>query len=196
MKTSKSEIVYLVSPLYGIDSKRATVALSTKAHSELSSLKGVVSDIVPKDSQDVLIVPKNRAWMYARVWLGHHHGPCPQGYQVVKDINGRSIIMPDQNFQFMGRMFTIYARGEYTDREIVNLLNIYGFRTKNGRKMTLSKMRRLLRNPMYIGRVKDLRKDCSQYYEGRWPAAIDSKTFREVQHMLKRRGHRYCDVYA
>lgn len=196
MASTKPEIVYLVSPLYGIGNKQAIITPRIRPHSELIPLKEAVGDIAPKDYQNILMVPQNRAWMYARVCLGYHHGPCPQGYQTVKDTNGRSIIMPDQNFKFMGRMFAIYARGEYTDREIVNLLNIYGFRTKNGRKMTLSKMKRLLRNPIYIGKVKDLRKNCSQYYEGRWPAAIDSKTFREVQHMLKRRGHCYCNIYA
>ena len=195
MENSQSENIYLISPLYGIDNKWAIIAPKIRLHSELIPLKDT-NGITQQDYQNILVVPKNRAWMYARVCLGYHHGACPQGYQIIKDINGRSMIMPDQNFSFMGRMFAIYARDEYTDREIVNLLNIYGFRTKNGRKMTLSKMRRLLRNPIYIGKVKDLRKDCNQYYEGRWPAAIDSNTFGRVQKVLKRRGHCYCNIYT
>lgn len=196
MANLTTETVYIISPLYGIDSKRAITTPRIRPRSTLVPLKDAAKDAALRNGKNILRVPRNRAWMYARVLLGYHHGACPQGYQVVKDVNRRSIIVPDQNFQFMGRMFTVYASGRYTDREVVNLLNIYGFRTKNGRKMTLSKLRRLLRNPMYLGKVKDLRRDFDQYYEGRWLAATDSETFRKVQQVLKRRGNCYCNIYA
>jgi site-specific DNA recombinase len=81
------------------------------------------------------------------------HG-APLGYtNAAKDSGGPSLLPDPSRSSFVTLAFELYASGDYSKAEIAGRLAAQGLRTRGGEEPTYDTINRMLRNPLYAGRV-------------------------------------------
>lgn len=122
---------------------------------------------------------------------GRFNSLAPVGYLNSKDEEtGRSCIIKDPaRFELLQKAFRLYLTGGYSVPEIVSILNNdWGFRTKRRRRMggkplSIKTFYDLLRNPFYMGFVRDC-EDPTQFNRGQWDAMITEDEYWRIQRLL------------
>ena len=119
-------------------------------------------------------------------WTG---GPPPLGYDVVPE--GGRIVVNEAEAKRVRRIFALHAEHETVTHTLQDL-NARGWFTKTwttraghvreGTEWTNHTLRKLLANPIYIGRVK-LK---GQVFDGEQPAIVDPDVFEHAQELLSR----------
>ena len=103
------------------------------------------------------------------------------GYTINED---RTVSVNERERAAIVTLFDMYSKG-YTARQIADVLNEQGIRTKLGKTVKPCHIFHIIENPKYIGRV---------YYGGKWyenifPRIIDDKTWEKVQAIRERNKH-------
>ncbi|MBI2314927.1 recombinase family protein [Candidatus Daviesbacteria bacterium] len=119
----------------------------------------------------------------AKCEMGWRPGPPPIGYfnrsfAGVKDI----VIDPDRG-SIMTEMFRRVAENGDSGRTIKRWLDEIGFTTRAGKKVTLSIIYQMLKNPFYYGEFEYPIKS-GIWYQGKHPPLITKEIFDKVQKQL------------
>ena len=108
---------------------------------------------------------------------GEWGGEAPLGYKNIRDINNRSVLIPDAERQFLVRMlFEEYAKGCYSiSGDLVRMAREWGLtnKTRKGGKLSASQIQHILMNPFYHGvmRIK------GELYPHNYPPLIEKDLF-------------------
>lgn len=129
---------------------------------------------------------------------GLHTRNAPFGY----DKDGRLLAINEHEAQGVVLMFEAYDTGQYSYADTARLLNEQGYRTKShGRAFTKDTVREMLRNPIYVGKVRyqqtDYNPDGTRSFrnpvhvnDGQHEAIISEDLFDRVQARMEERKHR------
>lgn len=109
----------------------------------------------------------------------HNCNRVPFGYAR----EGRELVPHPHDADGVRLAYALAAAGDISTRDIAARLNQAGYHSTLGNPMTKDLVRRLLRNPVYIG--------FTRYHErliqGRHPQLVDAVTWQRVQDILKAR---------
>lgn len=109
-----------------------------------------------------------------------HHAPV--GYKNVKDANGNSDIVLDENNHFIiTRLFKEFSIGTYNLEQITRKAADLGLKMKNSKKLHKQTIRGILSNRFYVGEMFS----GGQYYPHCYPRLTDSYTFERCQEILE-----------
>lgn len=119
----------------------------------------------------------------AKCEMGWRPGPPPIGYfnrsfAGVKDI----VVDPDRG-NVMTEMFRRVAENGDSGRTIKRWLDEIGFTTRAGKKLTLSMIYLMLKNPFYYGKFQ-YPASSGNWYQGKHPPLITKEIFDKVQKQL------------
>lgn len=126
--------------------------------------------------------------------LGGINGVAPHGYLNTRINNHGSLMLDPERWRLIRKMFEMYLTGNYSVPEIRNAMNNdWGFlsvkRTKTGGKpLALSSVYSMLKNPIYMGCVRDL-DDKEKLYKGDWQPIISEDEYNRIQHLLYLSGY-------
>jgi site-specific DNA recombinase len=120
---------------------------------------------------------------------------APYGYRHVGDARTPPEVV-EEEAKVVRRVFEMYATGRYTCRQIAEVLNGEGYRTRSGRRFSKDGITEMLRNPFYIGKVtyREGRRGEVEVYdglhepivsEGLWEAAARVRNQQTVRRVLR-----------
>jgi len=127
-----------------------------------------------------------RRGLKARCETGVRPGCVPLGYKLIRSEDFREpskIIVDEKRAQFIKKMFE-YINSGLSGRQVNEYLTDEGFRTKNGKKVTLSMTYRILKESFYYGEFEYPR-GSGQWFKGSHKPLITKDVFEEVQKKLK-----------
>jgi site-specific DNA recombinase len=139
-------------------------------------------------------VRKNRSigGMGTRLSQGLWTFKAPLGYLNEKDKkSGSKTIVPDpERASFVREAFERYATGLYKRQAVLEWVNDKGLRTWEGKRLSTETFSRMLRNPLYAGRIevrgtkKGAGADWRFSEKGRFKAIVPEELFDKVQSLL------------
>jgi site-specific DNA recombinase len=120
---------------------------------------------------------------------------APYGYRHVGDARTPPEVV-EEEAKVVRRVFEMYATGRYTCRQIAEVLNGEGYRTRSGRRFSKDGITEMLRNPFYIGKVtyREGRRGEVEVYDGLhepiiseelWEAAARVRNQQTVRRVLR-----------
>jgi site-specific DNA recombinase len=120
---------------------------------------------------------------------------APYGYRHVGDARTPPVVV-EEEAKVVRRVFEMYATGRYTCRQIAEVLNGEGYRTRSGRRFSKDGITEMLRNPFYIGKVtyREGRRGEVEVYDGLhepiiseelWEAAARVRNQQTVRRVLR-----------
>jgi len=111
-------------------------------------------------------------------WLG---GPGPYGYHL--DSATKTLTVEPGEAAIVGAMFARYVDERCGAPSLAHWLNDTGQRSRRGRLWSTQTVLRVLRNPVYLGKIahgEDL-------HDGKHKAILDERTFNQAQQLLGQR---------
>ena len=134
-------------------------------------------------NQYILDLSKNvKRGILTKLEKGGWPNLAPIGY--LNDGKG-GIIQDKERAKYIKKVFTTYATGNKSVKEIAELLFKQGFRSRKGYKYHKSKIHKILSNSFYYG---VMRKDDKEYL-GNYRPIISKKLFDNVQAVLNKKTH-------
>ncbi|MDO8555284.1 MAG: recombinase family protein [bacterium] len=118
-----------------------------------------------------------------KVRRGEYPGVAPTGY-----LNNRLTkkMVPDpERFRLVQKIFKLYSTGNYSLKEVRNIITETGLRSRNGKILCVSNIQYILINPFYYGAFKFN----EEIYEGNHKPAITKKLFDKAQEVMKNKAH-------
>ena len=94
---------------------------------------------------------------------------APFGYDRVKLVKDKGYTLAkNDEAPVVEKMFQIYAYNEIAINEVVRRLNLAGFKPRKAKEWTISVVKDILSNPIYIGKIRwDSRKTVKEYRNGK-----------------------------
>ena len=94
---------------------------------------------------------------------------APFGYDRVKLVKDKGYTLAkNDEAPVVENMFQIYAYNEIAINEVVRRLNLAGFKPRKAKEWTISAVKDILSNPIYIGKIRwDSRKTVKEYKNGK-----------------------------
>lgn len=121
----------------------------------------------------------------AKCEMGYRPGITPLGYINLKYENKgqKKVVLDPKRAPIIREMFEKCAAG-LSGRDLLHWLNEEkGFRTRTGKKVVLSAIYVMLRNPYYSGRF-EFPKGSRKWYRVKHPSIVSRKLWKEVQEKL------------
>lgn len=121
----------------------------------------------------------------AKCEMGYRPGITPLGYINLKYENKgeKKVVLDPKRAPIIREMFEKCAAG-LSGRDLLHWLNEEkGFRTRTGKKVVLSAIYVMLRNPYYSGRF-EFPKGGGKWYRVKHPSIVSRKLWKEVQEKL------------
>ena len=118
-----------------------------------------------------------------KVRRGEYPGVAPTGY-----LNNRLTkkTVPDpERFKFIKKIFKLYSTGNYSLKEVRNVITESGLRSRNGKVLHVSNIQMILTNPFFYGAFKFN----GEIFEGNHKPAISKKLFDKCQEVMKSKAH-------
>ena len=118
-----------------------------------------------------------------KVRRGEYPGVAPTGY-----LNNRLTkkMVPDpERFRLVQKIFKLYSTGNYSLKEVRNMITETGLRSRTGKILCVSNIQAILVNPFYYGAFKFN----GEAYEGNHKPAISKKLFDKCQEVMKNKAH-------
>ena len=108
---------------------------------------------------------------------------APLGYKNIRELDGKALIVPDQNADLIKEAFTEFSKGTYGVEEL--RLKLY----RKGLKCGRARFPMLLRNPVYAGKilVPSFKDELAYYSIGVHEPLIEEHLFEQVQRILEGR---------
>ncbi len=117
-----------------------------------------------------------------KVRRGEYPSRAPFGY--LNDSRTKTIHIHKKNSVILKQIFETYKQGESRLEDIANYLAECGIKSRNGKRLHVSRITFLLRNPFYYGFFKYN----GELYQGRHQPLITKQLFDQVQEQLDRKG--------
>ena len=106
---------------------------------------------------------------------------APVGYLNDSD---KKVIIPDpERSPYIVRAFEAYASGKYTLRQVRDMVNELGLRSRKEQELSISNIHNMLRNPIFCG----LLRYGGEIHEGKHEPIISKKLFDSVQEVMSRK---------
>ena len=120
--------------------------------------------------------------MLEKAEQGEFPGKAPFGY---KNDRVQKILVPDENYAPLVRqMYETYARGGISLSGLRDMIYQEGWRTRTGKKMPLSLVERILKNPIYFGEFTWRKTQ----FKGNHAPLVSKELFDAVQIALRKGG--------
>ena len=103
------------------------------------------------------------------------------GYETIGDKGHKTHRINEAEAVYIRKIFSLYATGTYSLKRLMLAMYDAGFRTRNGRRVSISHLQRLLTDPIYIGQIEWMGK----IYPGKHKPIISKETFDKVGAILK-----------
>ena len=107
----------------------------------------------------------------------------PLGYKTIGDKGHKTHIIDEEVAPHIQNMFEWYATGNYSLARLESELYKAGLRTRNGKKLGISRIHDSLQDPFYYGKMRWN----GEIYDGKHEHLIDKDVFDKVQTNLKRK---------
>ncbi len=126
-----------------------------------------------------------------KVRRGEQSGVAPTGY--LNDKVSHKMLKDPERFRLVRKLFELYATSNYSLKDLRNQITDLGLVSRNGKRLTVSNIQMILRNPFYYGAFKFN----GELYEGKHEPAIAKKLFDKVQEVMseksrpKKRGEKH-----
>ena len=117
-----------------------------------------------------------------KVRRGEYPSRAPFGY--INDSRTKTIAVHKKNAVILKQIFETYKQGESRLEDIASILAECGIKSRNGKRLHVSRITFLLRNPFYYGFFKYN----GELYQGRHQPLISKQLFDQVQEQLDRKG--------
>jgi DNA invertase Pin-like site-specific DNA recombinase len=109
---------------------------------------------------------------------------APLGYKNVRDEKGYAYVIEDKETSYLVKqMFKLYATGQYSLPSLSEEMARRGLKTKNGKCLVPEKIKRILQNKFYIGKMVMW----GEEVKGNHKPIIDESLFKQVQNILAER---------
>jgi len=96
-------------------------------------------------------------------------------------------MVPDpERFKLVQKIFKLYSTGNYSLKEVRNIITEAGLRSRNGKVLCVSNIQAILVNPFYYGAFKFN----GEIYEGNHKPAITKKLFDKCQAVMESKTHK------
>ena len=106
---------------------------------------------------------------------------APVGYLNDSD---KKVIIPDpERSPYIVRAFEAYASGKYTLRQVRDMVNELGLRSRKEQELSISNIHNMLKNPIFCG----LLRYGGEIYEGKHKPIITKKLFDSAQEVMSRK---------
>src|SRR3989339_168763 len=106
---------------------------------------------------------------------------APVGYLNDSD---KKVIIPDpERSPYIVRAFEAYASGKYTLRQVRDMVNELGLRSRKEQELSISNIHNMLKNPIFCG----LLRYNGEIHEGKHEPIISKKLFDSVQEVMNRK---------
>jgi|SRR5215212_1850688 len=113
--------------------------------------------------------------------LGRHVGPVPLGFR-----REGGVLIPNEQIAIVQRAFALYATRQHSYATVAGALNDAGYHTQHGGRFSKYQVEEMLKNPVYIGRVR-----CNGVeYAGGHAPAVEQAVWDAVQAEIARRASR------
>lgn len=150
--------------------------------------------------------------LLARAREGRWNGGVVLGYDLVelpndgKKRKNTRLEINEKEANTVRRIFELYSQG-YGYKAVVNRVNKEGYKTKRNRQFAVSTVKEILKNPVYIGKIRyNVRQDWGKkrrnninanpiLSDGQHEPIIDMQTWNKVQVILKERSKKHNKVY-
>ena len=129
----------------------------------------------------------------------------PYGYKKIKDGKNYTLDIVPEEAEVVKRIFDLFVNERLGSAQICNILNKEGKRTLNGQFWKPDRIREMLHNPIYIGKLRWNYRKTKKFYEdgkikesnprnfgddviitdGKHPAIIDVEIFNTAQTLFK-----------
>lgn len=131
------------------------------------------------EAQSDQLSEKMRDTRAAEARAGRHVGPLATGYNRIG-----GTLVPNEKAEAARLAFALYATKKESYASVADALNAAGHTTGAGRPFSKFQVEEMLKNPVYVGRVR-----CQgQEYPGNHEGIIDAETWAIVQGEIARRG--------
>lgn len=117
-----------------------------------------------------------------KVRRGEYPSRAPFGY--INDSRTKTIHIHKKNSVLLKQIFEMYKNGESRLEDIANYLAENNIKSRNGKRLHVSRITFLLRNPFYYGFFKYN----GELYQGRHQPLISKQLFDQVQEQLDIKG--------
>ncbi|MCE7898349.1 recombinase family protein [Candidatus Microgenomates bacterium CPR3] len=117
-----------------------------------------------------------------KVRRGEYPSRAPFGY--LNDSRTKTIHVHKKNSVILKQIFSTYAKGESRLEDIANYLAECRIKSRNSKRLHVSRITFLLRNPFYYGFFKYN----GELYQGKHQPLISKQLFDQVQEQLDRKG--------
>ena len=161
---------------YKVEIKSATEEIDRKTASGRLNF-GVLAVIA--EAQSDQLSEKMRDTRAAEARGGRHVGPIPLGFT-----RDAGVLQPNDQADVARLAFDLYATKSESYTSVADALNAAGHVTPRGRPFTKFQVEEMLKNPVYIGRVRCNGKE----YPGAHEGIVDADTWATVQAEIARRG--------
>jgi len=122
--------------------------------------------------------------MKTKCEMGWRPGTAPTGYLNEKNVDKRGQCHPDpKRAPMVKQIFEKMVFEKWSGRKICIWLRKIRFKTKNDKRLSLSNIYLLLRNPFYYGEF-EYPKGSNQWYQGKHTPIITKELFDRVQETL------------
>lgn len=162
---------------YGIRLRSVTEPIDDSSTGRL--MEGVLASFAQFDNDlrsDRTIVGMTEA-AKAGKWVHQ----APMGYLTGKA--GQPSLIPDpERAEHVRNAFELIATGRYRKRQVIDKTNARGFKTKKGGELTTQTFSKMLRNPLYAGRI--VLESFQVNTKGDFEPIISEELFRRVQDIL------------
>lgn len=118
--------------------------------------------------------------------LGFHVGAAIYGYDLipkaicVKDKLNTNLTINESEASVVKKIFEWFANGDGL-KLVVNRLNAQGIASKKGRLFSVNIIRQILKNPVYVGKIKSKSTDGTQYVAGQHQPIVTKTIWDKVQ---------------
>jgi site-specific DNA recombinase len=123
---------------------------------------------------------ETRKGFYGRIKQGLYPRPAPAGY--VDQGKGRPKEPDPAQAPLVRKAFELYSTGQFGLMALVEKMYELGLRNRRGKKITITCMSRLLRNPFYIGMIK--LQNSGEMFAGVHTPIVSKSLFDQVQSVL------------
>lgn len=124
----------------------------------------------------------------AKCERGKRPGLPPLGYKLYRDPEDYSkeskIVLDEERAPFIRKMFEYVVDKGWSGRQVNELLHDEGFRTRKGKKVTLSMTYRIFKDTFYYGDF-EYPSGSGNWYKGIHPKIVDKELWEEANKRLK-----------
>jgi len=119
---------------------------------------------------------------------GYSLACAKQAYGYNRQKGNKTLEVNETEAEIVKRIFDMYLNSDYTYYKIAHTLTAQNVPTKTGKRWATATVKEILKNPIYIGKVRYSVRDTSRYFEadGWHTPIIDETTFYEVQDKMSK----------